>query len=123
MGSRDPYLKSGQEQSGETMVTTLVNAAYYFLESVLVVLEGDNYRLIVCHHEQVLADEAYDTLRGAKIAFSKLFQPRVSIEVKPEWSPLYPPEKQWLQGKLKVCSLPFAAPNTIVTVPYTARTA
>lgn len=123
MGSRNPKLNKQMGQQDETVVTTLVNAAYYFLESVIIVVTDDTYRLIVCHHSQVLADESYDTLRGAKIAFSKLFQPRVNIEIKPEWSPMYPPEKEWLQEKLNICLMPFSVENSVVTVPYTARTA
>lgn len=123
MGSRNPQVDTQTDQHDEAVVTTLVNAAYYFLESVIIVVTDDTYRLIVCHHDQVLADESYDTLRGAKIAFSKLFQPRVNIEIKPEWSPMYPPEKEWLDEKLNICLMPFSQENPVVTVPFAARTA
>lgn len=87
----------------QPLVSTLVNSVLYFLDSAVIIREADDYRLVVFHNKQVLADQSYETLRGAKIAFSKLFQYKAFLNSKAEWSHLYPPEQEWLDDKLKKC--------------------
>jgi hypothetical protein len=87
----------------QTLVSTLVNSVLYFLDSAVIILEAKHYRLVVCHNKQVLTDQGYETLRGAKIAFSKLFQYKAFLNSKAEWSHLYPPEQEWLDNKLEGC--------------------
>jgi len=87
----------------QPLVSTLVNSVLYFIDSAVIIREANDYRLVVIHHNQVLADQSYETLRGAKIAFSKLFQYKAFLNSKAEWSHLYPPEREWLEDKLREC--------------------
>ena len=108
MGSHDPYKSHPRTNirlspGRQTLVSTLVNSVLYFLDSAVIILEGKHYRLVVCHNKQVLTDQSYETLRGAKIAFSKLFQYKAFLNSKAEWSHLYPPEQEWLDNKLEEC--------------------
>jgi hypothetical protein len=114
MGTFNPNPQASQNASkSEPLISKLVNSVYYFIEDAFVVQDGGDYRLIVCHHGQVLADQLYTSLRGAKIAFSKLFQTKAYVfDAKPEWSHLYPPEKDWLDEKLKICVEHFGAQPT-----------
>jgi len=106
MGRHEPYKVQPHARLSRgklPLITTLINSVLYFLESAFIVVEGNRCRLIVYHNNEVLADDSYETLRGAKIAFSKLFQYKAFLDSKAEWSPLYPPEKEWLDGMLTVC--------------------
>ena len=108
MGSHSPYKLHPRTNVRlspvrQTLISTLVNSVLYFLDSAVIILEGKHYRLIVCHNKQVLTDQGYETLRGAKIAFSKLFQYKAFLNSKAEWSHLYPPEQEWLDNKLEEC--------------------
>ena len=108
MGSHDPYKSHPRTNLGlspvrQTLVSTLVNSVLYFLDSAVIILEAKHYRLVVFHNKQVLTDQGYETMRGAKIAFSKLFQYKAFLNAKAEWSRLYPPEQKWLDSKLEEC--------------------
>jgi hypothetical protein len=77
-------------------VCTLINSIFYFVGSVYITSIHGNYRLIAKHNGKVLYDRSYPTLRGAKIAFSKLFGHRSWREdVKAEWSDFYNVESNW----------------------------
>jgi hypothetical protein len=53
---------------------------------------------VVNHNGKILYDKVYKTLRGAKIAFSKLFNHRGWKEhLKAEWSIFYKPDPWWLK--------------------------
>jgi hypothetical protein len=125
MRSHNPYnlhLRRAVPRREEKLITTLVNSGLYFLENVFIVKEAKRYRLIVCHRKEVLADQDYESLRGAKIAFSKLFQEQAHpVDAKPEWSHLYPPEKKWLEAKLRICLEPFARTRPLVAAPLVMR--
>lgn len=98
-----PHTNTKLSPGKPTLVSTLVNSVLYFLDSAVIILEGKHYRLVVCHNKHVLTDQSYETLRGAKIAFSKLFQYKAFLNAKAEWSHLYPPEQEWLDNKLEEC--------------------
>lgn len=86
------------EEPGKICV--LINSAFYFINWVFIVKRNVSYRLIVNHNGKLLMDKDYRTLRGAKIAFSKLFKHRNwEKNVKAEWSRLFEPESQWLKKK------------------------
>jgi hypothetical protein len=63
---------------------------------------GEKYRLVVLHHNNKLLYEAvYNTVRGARIAFSKLYHGKAWDEkVKATWTIFYRPDKPWLSKKL-----------------------
>ena len=82
-------------------ITRLENSVQYFLHCVFIIVSGDRYHLVVIHNMQVLTDSDYDTLRGAKIAFSQLYcQQMCSEDVKPNWTQLYHPEDEWYTEKM-----------------------
>jgi hypothetical protein len=106
MGSHNRYKshprsKVSLSPGRQPLISTLVNSVLYFLDSAVIIMDKNHYRLVVCHNKQILTDQGYKTLRGAKIAFSKLFQYKAFLNSKAEWSHLYPPEQEWLDNKLE----------------------
>lgn len=68
----------------------LINPAYYFLECVYILYQKGYYRLVVLHNNRVLTYRNYRTLRGAKIAFQKIYKNKAWKEgVKASWTPPY----------------------------------
>jgi hypothetical protein len=91
--------KSPVERDRER-VCILINSIYFFVGSVFISDLKGNYRLIANHNGKILFDKSYPTLRGAKIAFSKLFGPRSWREnVKAEWSDFYDADANWLDAR------------------------
>ncbi|MGE5340649.1 MAG: hypothetical protein ACM3SY_04125 [Candidatus Omnitrophota bacterium] len=92
------------EREAISLVSSLANSKYYFLEWALIIGEENRYRLVVVKSKKLVVDEFYSTLRGAKIAFSKIFHHRLSgysaIRHKPAWSFFYKPDSQWFKGVL-----------------------
>jgi hypothetical protein len=130
MGSHNLYKPHPQPSVrlfpvNQPLVSTLVNSVLYFLDSAVIIREANDYRLVVLHNKQVLADQGYETLRGAKIAFSKLFQYKAFLNSKAEWSHLYPPEQKWLDDKLRACVnfLPEAAASGLRLRSYVVHNA
>jgi hypothetical protein len=77
-------------RSGENWLLLLINPAYYFLECVYILYKKGYYRLIVLHNSRVLTYRNYRTLRGAKIAFQKIYKNKAWKEgVKANWIPSY----------------------------------
>jgi hypothetical protein len=82
-------------------VCTLINAIFYFVGNVFISEEKGSYRLVAHHNGRILIDQSYPTLRGAKIAFSKLFGCRSwRKNVKAEWSRFYSADDRWLDVKM-----------------------
>ena len=74
--------------TGNNGLLLLINPAYYFLECVYILYQKGNYRLIVLHNNRVLTYRSYSTLRGAKIAFQKIYKNKAWKEgVKASWTP------------------------------------
>ncbi len=83
-------------------ICTLINSIFYFVSSVFIISNNGHYQLVAKHNGKLLIDKPYKTLRGAKIAFSKLFGERGwQKNVKAEWSVFYEPDAQWLKEKSK----------------------
>lgn len=102
MGSRKPFPEESVNNSGkETKISILVNSVYYFLESVFVVINEDHCRLIVIQGKKLIIDQCYDSLRGAKIAFYRMYKDKCCVKgLKTEWSITYAPDNKWLADKL-----------------------
>lgn len=82
-------------------IVRLENSVQYFLHCVFIIVSDNEYRLIVIHNKQVITDGYYETLRGAKIAFSQLYcQQMCNEEVKPNWTQPYLPESEWYSEKI-----------------------
>ncbi|MCP4215959.1 MAG: hypothetical protein GY765_15000 [bacterium] len=90
-----------QEKEKPLRISLLINALYYFIESVLIVEDKGKFRLIAIHRGRLLADQSYSTAKGAKIAFLKFFSYKAWREgTRAEWTSFYPPESKWLDEKL-----------------------
>jgi hypothetical protein len=90
------------EQSGK--ISLLINAIFFFLECAFIeeVADAGGYRLVVNHKGRVLTDRCYDSTRGARIAFSRMYHTQGLTEgVRAEWSHFYPPEGKWLKKRVE----------------------
>jgi hypothetical protein len=57
----------------EGMITQLLNPSYFFLGTVFISYEKRKYRLLAIGNRHLYVDKNYNTPRGAKIAFSRIF--------------------------------------------------
>ncbi len=95
-------MKETSALAPELEISLLSNAIYWFLEAVYIIKlpPAAGYRLVVFHHGNIFYDECYETIRGAKIAFSKVYSYKAWKEgVKPNWSHLYDPDTGWLDDR------------------------
>ena len=65
---------TGYVEKNPLKISLLTNSIYYFIECVFILDLHDHYRLVVLHLGRVLTDASYETLRGARIAFSKMYK-------------------------------------------------
>jgi len=83
-------------------ISILVTSIYYFLDFAFIISDENNFRLVVIHNGQLLTDKTYKTVKGAKIAFSRIYGYKVwSEKIKPNWSDFYNPTAEWLNDRLK----------------------
>jgi hypothetical protein len=81
----------------ELKISRLLNSIQFYLECAFIIHEEKGCCLIILHNGKVLMDTHYNTLRGAKIAFTKFFGRRAWQEdVKPSWSHAYHPDEAWM---------------------------
>lgn len=73
-------------------ISILVNSFKYFLEHAFIISYEGSYRLLVIHRWRLMTDRCYKTLKGARIAFLKLYsERRWKDQDEPEWSSFYNP--------------------------------
>lgn len=85
----------------EMKVIRLANSLQYFLKFVFIVCEEDSCRLVVYRKDEILTNEKYKTVKGAKIAFLKFYSfMAYNEEVRPYWTTPYVPIKKWLEQRL-----------------------
>lgn len=78
-----------QEMKG---ISLLANSFKYFLGHAFIINYGGCYRLLVIHNWSLTTDRWYKTLRGARMAFLRLYQDRRwQKEDSPEWTSFYSP--------------------------------
>jgi len=78
-------------------IFSLSNTHHYFIHFAIILCLSKGYRLLVQDENSILTDKIFETLRGAKVAFHKLYSYRqYGNGCKPRWSHLYHPERQWL---------------------------
>jgi len=95
-------------------VSVLINAIFYFLENVYIVKSPGplGYRLIAIHRGRVLADERYETARGARIAFARMFKHKSWKEdVHPQWTHFYDADNAWFTKKGRSAAFESQSPN------------
>ena len=94
---QQPELQQVLKTVEKPLIYLLTNSNHYFIECVYIRRENNQYRLVALNHGKVLYNNQYPTLRGCKIAFTKLFKERGWKEkITSNWSPDYTPETQWL---------------------------
>jgi hypothetical protein len=83
-------------------IISLLNSAHYLLSHAIIVFDKDRrFHLLVEGRGTRLTDEVYNSLKGARIAFSKIHQIKaLNNRIKPLWSKPYRPDIQWLDKKL-----------------------
>ncbi|MCP4152656.1 MAG: hypothetical protein GY757_33275 [bacterium] len=91
----------------EIRISLLTTALYYWLEYVFIAELNGKYRLIVYNKGKILVDDCYKDAKGAKIAFQKIYNYRLTETIskilqekgktKAKWTPFYPPHKKWLR--------------------------
>ncbi|UCH95399.1 MAG: hypothetical protein JSV88_00755 [Candidatus Aminicenantes bacterium] len=97
MGSFKPYPKGNEEQ----LISRMINSIFYFYKFVFILKEGNHYRLVAIQEKRKTIDISYNTLKGAKIACSRILRNGTNNKgLKPIWSFLYPPDEKWLRDKL-----------------------
>lgn len=102
MKKQDPP-RQWQKLKNQKKISRLLNSIYYFLDCVFIIISEKDYRLVIFHHDQVVMDVHYNSLRGAKIAFAKYFGERAwAEEVQSQWSHTYQPDYDWLSEKLEI---------------------
>ncbi len=83
-------------------VSVLLNSVLYFIESVMVVRHHGRYRLLAIHRGQVMADSTYDSSKGAKIAFLRIFGYKAWNEsLTPDWTAFYSPDQKWIKKRIQ----------------------
>jgi hypothetical protein len=91
------------KSKNNTKISRLLNSIYYFLDCVFIIISETDYRLVILHHDQVIMDVHYNSLRGAKIAFAKYFGERAwAEEVQSQWTHTYQPDSDWMNEKLEI---------------------
>ncbi len=84
-------------------ISRLLNSTHFFLECVYIKVDEKGFRLVVLNKNRTEMDKAFNTLRGARIAFCKRFKPKAWGEsVLPEWSTFYNPESYWINEKNQI---------------------
>ncbi len=97
-----PQLKLQQEitRSSCPKIMSLLNACYYYFDKVLIIEEKNNYSLVVSSQSRVYVDQPYESIRGAKIAFSRMYRGKTwDDRVNPRWSEPYVAEAWWLEDR------------------------
>lgn len=82
-------------------ISRLINSIFYFIDTVFILKKEDKFRLIALHGGNVLIDKTYKTNKGAKIAFTKFYKDKLIEGIDAKWSHFYPPDRPWLDQKLK----------------------
>jgi hypothetical protein len=90
------------DQDQQIMISMLLNAIHYYLDCAIIIHSAQQFRLAVFHRNTVLFDKPYTTLKGAKIAFHKIYRHQVCIEgVEARWDE-YAPEYSWIEKKIAI---------------------
>lgn len=88
----------------DSEISVLTNAVYWFLEDVFIIKADEGFILAVIHQKKMLLFKPYKTVKGARIAFLKIYGYKACREkVKAEWTPFYLPDAPaWFKEKLNV---------------------
>jgi hypothetical protein len=93
---------SALKTTQDVEISVLINSIFFFLSYVFIMRIDGQYRLLVLLNNKLLYQGVYNTGKGAKIAFSRLYQDKAWKKVKAQWTHFYPPEGSWLDEKLQI---------------------
>jgi hypothetical protein len=80
----------------------LLNAIHYFLDCVFIIHAHRQYRLLVFMSDNILLDQQYTSLKGAKIAFQKFYGHQACTgSINARWDE-YIPESWWIKKKMAI---------------------
>jgi hypothetical protein len=83
-------------------ISLLVNSFLFFLDTVFILYEKDDFRLIVLHDYKVLADKFFPTLEEAKQSFLNNFKYKAYEKYStPCWWDDHMVENEWVKNHLK----------------------
>ncbi len=95
-------------QQSKYPVSLLLNSVYFFLHYVLIVKEGEIFRLLVIKNGEKLVDKKYRTIKGARIAFHRSYKKQgYKDNIETEWTYFYNPDITWLEELLNCPGRPF----------------
>jgi hypothetical protein len=95
---RVPTVKNDQEIE----ISMLLNAIHYFLDCVFIIHSRSRYRLLAFLKGNILLDQQYTSVKGAKIAFQKFYGHQACLGgIKATWDE-YIPESWWLKKKMEI---------------------
>jgi hypothetical protein len=85
-------------------ITFLKNTPHYCLQSAFIIFNNARYRVIVVLNDKRVFNRSYQTLKGARIAFSRVFSSRYYKPgaSAPDWTPFYQPSLSWFNHKLSL---------------------
>jgi hypothetical protein len=89
-----------REEEGK--ISFLMNAIHFFLSRVFIIKNQGQYRLVAESMGSLVVDKKYPSIRGARIAFHKIFgqyhyDEDASIT---HWSHFYTPGKKWFDLRM-----------------------
>ncbi len=94
---------AANRQDKPVEICVLINSIFYFLSCVFIMRMEGKYRLVVLLNNRLQYEGFYNTGKGAKIAFTKLYQEKAWDEnVKATWTIFYEPNQPWLDKKVKI---------------------
>lgn len=91
-----PRLELQAKQEESVKISLLINAFYYFIESVFIIEEKAGFRLVAIHRGRVLKNRVYKKNRFARAAFLRYIKGKAwNVFTRPQWTPFYPPVLGW----------------------------
>lgn len=86
-------------------MSLLASSFAFFIDTVFILRQASGYRLVVIHNKQVLTDRCYASVRGARIAFSRIYGWRSCHEdAATNWTIFYQPCQSWLTERVEYLS-------------------
>jgi hypothetical protein len=86
-------------------ITRLSNSNHFYFHIAIIIEEEKEkcYRLITIRNGELIDNITYETLRGARIAFTRMHMLGTFNDeiVKPIWSEFYRPETNWIKTRIE----------------------
>lgn len=90
-------------RENDPKISVLINSVHFFLSYVFIMEKDQKYWLVVLLDNKLVYDGLYDSIRGAKIAFSRYFKEKAWNEnKKAQWSLFFQPDRPWFESNLEI---------------------